>query len=198
MSQSSSSESDSDGVHKLYLPDESLIRNATLVQQGKQYDTANGDTAEVTLADTSVLEADGKTYRAICVVKNGDNVEYHQLKPNQEESVIVSACKENGRVKPSFTRWVNLIRQGKYPQDASEDEQHLFGNCLLSSVLVKAKMDAKRARDAASRRKRQLISTEQSEPKRLATSDAHIEINASGPGPQVIELLKKLVGTNSS
>lgn len=191
MSQSSSS-SASETAPQLYLPDGTLIQDAVVVTAGKPFDGANNDTAEIAFQDTAVLSVGDHKYRAVCVTKNGD-VEYHQLKPEQEEALINEACKAAPDVKPSFTRWTNMIRQRRYPEDASPSERALFGDCLISTSLVKAKMDAKRARDAASRRKRNGDRAALEQPAKKP-KEAHIEINASGPGTAVIELLRGLVG----
>ena len=92
-----------------------------------------------------------------------------------------------------------MMRQQKYPEEATPAEQKMFGPCLLSATLVKHKLDAKRARDAASRKKRQnaaLVSTDQAEKKQKTS--AHIEITASGPGDEVMDLLQRLVGAHRS
>lgn len=190
MSQSSS---DDEGLD-LFLPDGTLIHGARVVQQGQQYDTTDGDEAEVVLQDTTVLSAGGVLYRAICVQKN-DELAYHQLKPESEEAVIINACKGMG-LKPSFTRWVKLIRENRWPVDGTDAERGMFRSCLLSGPLVDFKMAAKRARDAASRLKRKGAGHDAAEPapKKLNPTDAHIEINASGSGAAVIEILKQLVG----
>lgn len=192
---SQSSTSSEEAYAALFLPDGSLISDAVVITEGKRYDCDNGNSAEVSLNDTSVLQAGEDVYRAVCLTKQS-RIEYHQLQPEQEETVITEACKTTNDVKVSFTRWTNMVRKQRYPEDATDAERRLFQKCLLSTTLVKAKLDAKRARDAASRRKR-MNGSNSEQPEKVMRREAEIEINARGPGNQVIELLRGLVNGNN-
>ena len=172
-----------------------------MVSTGRVFSVAEANSVDLHLADTSVVTHGGALYRVVTIEGDG-TTRYVALLPEQEETVISNAAKD-AKVKPSFTRWLNMVRQGLWPDGATPAERALFGSCMLSDHLVSHRIDAKRKRDAMSRRKRHAdgdvapAKVAKVEVQKPDAAGAHIKIEASGPGSEVIALLRQLVNAAS-
>lgn len=120
---------------------------------GVPLEPQEGDT-NVTLDVTGVVQTGEKLWRVVNA-KGDDGTVYHQVSAEDEEALISNAAKANPDVKTSFTRWVSLSKNGHWPEEASANELELFGpHCCISTALLDQKQKQKRARDAASRKRR--------------------------------------------
>lgn len=196
--QSSDDEEDCGNRVDVYLNDSEVIHGCVVVHCGTTFKTLGPTpTVSVTLADTSVVAAPtGARYR--CVRVSGDNsAQYHAVTAEQEETLIHDAAKNAG-VKVAFTRWGQMVRAGAYPDDASPAERKLFGTCMLSERCIRSRADAKRQRDAESRRKRakRHKPTAPDEPAPAATTPAPpcpaVEMVVRGTPTQVAKALRAL------
>lgn len=125
----------------------------TVLAPGSLLAPSDGD-ADVTLAVTGVVQAGDKIWRVV-QTKGENGTVYHQVSAEDEEALISNAAKVNPDVKTSFTRWVSMSKNNEWPEQATPSELALFGpHCCISSALLEQKQRQKRARDAASRKRR--------------------------------------------
>lgn len=137
----------------LRLCDGSSRTDFTVLSPGTLLAATDGD-ADVTLNVTGVVQADDKIWRVV-QTKGENGTVYHQVSAEDEEALISSAAKANPDVKTSFTRWVTLSKNKEWPGQATPAELKLFGpHCCISTALLEQKQRQKRARDAASRKRR--------------------------------------------
>lgn len=110
------------------------------------------------LSDTSVVALpagdDTLLYRAVAFAEEG-RCNLYALEPHVEETLIQRAVDNTPHLKLSWTRWVGMTKSKQYPADATDAERAVFGpHCLIGAGLLDKRASQKRARDAASRRKR--------------------------------------------
>jgi len=198
----SDSESDDENGVDLHRVDDTVIRNVTIVYEGRVFEAKdNNEATTIQLADTTVAAQDDRLYRCVGV-STGENIYYQEITAKEEEAIVTEAAKALGSAKPSFTRWYTMVKRGEYPAKASADEKAIFGKCMMSHTAMAARQQAKRDRDAESRRRRANGKRPRTEPTpepeviepEPETGGAAIEMSFKGTPAEVIAALKCFAG----
>lgn len=147
--------------------------------------TCLGETTVVTLP----VGDETLQYRAVAVADNG-RCNLYALSPDEEETLIQRAVEKTPHMKVSWTRWAAMTKSNLYPADATDAERAVFGlHCILGAAVMEKRADLKRARDAASRKKRARAITQEADgaapaPKRIAPPEPPTIIKLEPESPQ--------------